>query len=568
VLKGRPRDDPEPLIMTLRDVLDRLPETRWPRLCLTLLCLLLWLPGFFTLPPGDRDESRFAQASRQMVESGDYVRIRYGEEARNKKPVGIYWTQSASVHVAEALGIGARDQIWPYRVPSLLGALLGVLATFHWGRALVGRRAAFLAAAMMASCLVLVVEAHIAKTDAALFATVAAGMGLLGRAYLAPGQFSARQAAGFWLVMGASILLKGPIGPMVALLAVITLAIADRSSGWLKVLRPLWGVPLMAACIAPWFIAIGIATQGHFFSEAVGGDMLSKVSSGEESHWGPPGYYILTFLIAAFPAAFLVLRALPGAWRDRLNPGTRFLLAWIIPSWLLFEAVATKLPHYSLPMYPPLMLLGAAWAMDPLRRKAPRWLGWVGMVALVLGSVGLGLAAAVLPWLADKRIDPVALLGIPAAALFLWVVLTEIRRGAMARAGLSAAILAIPLYLVAMGDVLPRLTAPWIAPRVAALLADRAPGLNPAQFGIAGYHEPSQMFATGTGTVLLSNGPAGAAFLAEAPGRFAAIGDRDIAAFRMEADRRGLALQEEGSVEGFNYTRGRHIVLRLFRLAS
>jgi 4-amino-4-deoxy-L-arabinose transferase-like glycosyltransferase len=552
--------------MSLRDVLDRLPETRWPRLCLSLLCLLLWLPGFFTLPPGDRDESRFAQASRQMVESGDHVRIRYGEEARNKKPVGIHWAQSASVQVAEALGVGSRNQIWPYRVPSLLGALLGVLATFHWGRALVGRRAAFLGAAMMASCLVLVVEAHIAKTDAALFATVAAGMGLLGRAYLAPGGFSARQAAGFWLVMGLSILLKGPIGPMVVALAVVTLVIADRGGRWLRALRPAWGIPMMLLVVLPWFVAIGIATEGRFFAEAVGGDMLAKVNSGEEAHWGPPGYYILTFLLAAFPAGFLVLRALPAAWRDRLSPGTRFLLAWIIPSWLIFEAVATKLPHYSLPMYPPLMLLGAAWAMDPLRRPSPRWLRWLGIAALVLGAAGLGLASALLPYLADRRIDPVALLGIPAAALFLWAVLAELRRGALARAALVAAVLSIPLYAVALEGVLPRLTAPWVGPRVATLLAARAPGLPPAQFGVAGYHEPSQLFATGTGTVLLRNGAAAAAFLAEAPGRFAAVGDRDLAAFQAEAGRIGLKAQEEGSVEGFNYTRGRHIVLRLFRM--
>ena len=553
--------------MSFHDVLDRLPETRWPRLCLTLLCLLLWLPGFFSLPPGDRDESRFAQASRQMVESGDYVRIRYGEEERNKKPVGIHWAQAASVHVVETLGVGSRDQIWPYRLPSLLGALLGVLATFHWGRALVGRRAAFLAAAMLGSCLVLTVETHIAKTDAALFATVAAGMGLLGRAYLSSGTFNARQAAAFWLVMGVSILLKGPIGPMVAALAILTLVISDRAGSWLKALRPAWGIPLMVLVVVPWFIAIGVATEGRFFAEAVGGDMLAKVNSGEEAHWGPPGYYILTFLIAAFPAAFLALRALPAAWKDRLNPATRFLLAWLIPSWLVFEAVATKLPHYSLPMFPPLMLLGAAWAMDPLRRPAPAWLRGIGVFALVLGAVGLGLASAALPYIADRRIDPFALLGIPAAALFLWGVMGALRRGQPAQAGLAAAILAIPLYAVALQGVLPRMSAPWVSPRTALLLEEKAPDLPATQFGIVGYHEPSLMFSVGTGTQLLRNGAAGAAFLADAPGRYAAIGDRDLAAFQAEAQRLGLRLQEEGSVEGYNYTRGRHIVLRLFRTA-
>ncbi|HZH47227.1 MAG TPA: glycosyltransferase family 39 protein, partial [Roseococcus sp.] len=61
---------------------------RRPRLLLVALCLLLFLPGFFSIPATDRDESRFAQATRQMLDSGDYVRLRVGEEDRNKKPVG------------------------------------------------------------------------------------------------------------------------------------------------------------------------------------------------------------------------------------------------------------------------------------------------------------------------------------------------------------------------------------------------------------------------------------------------------------------------------------------------
>ena len=87
------------------------PLQRRPLLALVLLCLLLWLPGFFTLPATDRDEARFAQASRQMVDSGDYVRIRFGQEERNKKPAGIHWLQSAAVHAVEATGLGDRTDI-------------------------------------------------------------------------------------------------------------------------------------------------------------------------------------------------------------------------------------------------------------------------------------------------------------------------------------------------------------------------------------------------------------------------------------------------------------------------
>src|SRR6516225_1100814 len=70
---------------------------------LVLCALLLFLPGFFTIPPVDRDEARFAQATKQMVESGDYVNIRFQEDVRYKKPVGIYWLQSAAVEVATEL---------------------------------------------------------------------------------------------------------------------------------------------------------------------------------------------------------------------------------------------------------------------------------------------------------------------------------------------------------------------------------------------------------------------------------------------------------------------------------
>lgn len=555
-------------MQALRDFLDRLPETRRPLPWLALLCALLWLPGFFTIPAGDRDESRFAQATRQMVESGDYVRIRLGEVERNKKPAGIHWAQATAVHAVEALRVGTRADIWAYRLPSLLGALAAVLATAHFGRMLVGRRAAFLGAAMLAGCFVLGIETHIAKTDAALLGTIVVAMGLMGRAYLAPGSFTAKQAAAFWLVLGGSVLLKGPIGPLVPLLAGVTLAAADRAwtngAPWLRALRPGWGVPLLVLAAAPWFIAVTIATEGRFITEALGGDMLGKVGGADENHWGPPGYYLASFGIAAFPAAFLVLRAAPGAWADRLQPATRFLLAWAVPVWLMFEAVTTKLPHYALPAYPALMLLAAAWALDPLRRQPPRWLALLSVFGAVAVAAGLAAVAVALPVLADGRVSLVALLSVPAAALFIAGLVAMLRDGAPARAALVAVLLAVPLQAIVMEGVLPRLTAPWISPRLAALVQQAAPGLPDERFGIAGYHEPSLQFALGGEIRLLRDGADAARFLAGGPGRFAAVADRQEAGFRAEASTLGLALREAGTVAGFNYSRGRRVAIVLY----
>ncbi len=75
------------------------------RRCCFVVSLLCFLPGFFSIPPVDRDEARFAQATKQMVESGDYIDIRFQDEVRYKKPVGIYWLQAAIVRGAEALGV-------------------------------------------------------------------------------------------------------------------------------------------------------------------------------------------------------------------------------------------------------------------------------------------------------------------------------------------------------------------------------------------------------------------------------------------------------------------------------
>ena len=109
-------------------------------------------PGFVSLQPMDRDEPRYAQASKQMLESGDFVDIRFQNEARHKKPVGIYWLQAASVAAGEALGVpDAHTAIALYRIPSLIGATAMVLLTYWAALAFGGRREAFLAAAFVAA---------------------------------------------------------------------------------------------------------------------------------------------------------------------------------------------------------------------------------------------------------------------------------------------------------------------------------------------------------------------------------------------------------------------------------
>src|SRR5581483_10779001 len=153
---------------------------RRPLPLLALLGLLLWLPGILSLPLLDRDESRFAQSSRQMVESGNWVDIRLGHVPRYKKPVGIYWLQAAATSVA-----GRDDQIWTYRLPSLFGAIAASWLTVWVALAVAGAEAAFLAGLLMLGSVLLTAEASIATTDAVLLACSLGMQGVLIRIYRA-----------------------------------------------------------------------------------------------------------------------------------------------------------------------------------------------------------------------------------------------------------------------------------------------------------------------------------------------------------------------------------------------
>src|SRR5208282_3723751 len=147
---------------------------------LIIVSIIAFLPGFFQIPPVDRDEARFAQATKQMIETGDYVDIRFQNNVRYKKPIGIYWLQATVVKTAETLGFPhARTTIWLYRVPSLFGAIGAVLLTYACALAFVSRRAAMLAALMMVGSPLFGFEARLATTDAVLLVAVIAAMGVL-----------------------------------------------------------------------------------------------------------------------------------------------------------------------------------------------------------------------------------------------------------------------------------------------------------------------------------------------------------------------------------------------------
>lgn len=536
-------------------------------LFLLALSLLAFLPGFFQIPPVDRDEARFAQATKQMVETGDYVDIRFQNEVRYKKPVGIYWLQAAAVKFGEKLGVPeARTTIWLYRIPSLLGAIGAVLLTYWAALAFVSRRAALLAAVMLAASILLGVEARLAKTDAVLLLTSIAAMGALARAYLSEHRPGVADVSGwtvpaiFWTAVAGGVLLKGPVILMLIVLTAGALIVLDRSMRWVWKLRPIPGLLWMFVLVLPWFIAILSRTGDTFLTESLGKDLFAKVASGQESHGAPPGYYLALFWVTFWPAAPLALLAAPAVWSARREPGTRFLLAWVVPAWIVFELVITKLPHYVLPLYPAIAILTAG-ALDSGVLSRNRWLvrgtsGWFLMplifcLAAIVGEIFIGRQFDLLPW-------PLAA-GAMIVGLLAWRLYeSDGAERSLLRAAAASILIAGAVY----GLIAPSMT-PLFPSVMLAQVQQEADCADPVSAS-AGFHEPSLVFLAGTQTVLAD--AAGAAdFLLQGGCRFAFIDARQERSFARRAEAIGLRYSTGPRIEGVNINGGRPLTIAVYR---
>ncbi len=530
-----------------------------------LLALIAGLPGLLLLPPLDRDESRFAQATAQMLEGGDYVDIRFQDDPRWKKPIGIYWMQAAAV--AATSDVEDRN-IQPYRLPSLLGAMLAAWAVAWAGAALFGQRAGFLAGVMLGATFLLSTEAGIAKTDAMLAGLTTLSMAALARIYMATraGEKADRlHKLLFWVGIGLSILIKGPIGLLVVALTIIALSIWDRNVRWLGQLGWGWGLPLTALLVGPWAIAITIATDGGFWREAIGGDLAPKIAGAHESHGGFPGMYVLLSPLLLFPVTLMLPAALSTGWHRRVEPAVRFAVCWLVPAWLMFELAPTKLWHYTLPTFGAIALLAAAALTQP-----------IGKISRVTGAL-LGLLAAVIICL----ITVYGLTEFGRSTAQTWATVTIVFAVMAAavggfllvnRAAITGVLIAVVFGILAhagLAGTIRQLRPLSIAPRLVQTLdsaeLNPAQGRYPGPVAITTFHEPSFVFLTGKETQL-TDGAGAARALAE--GRPAIVEARDDEAFRRALADLGAAGRAVGVVSGHNYSSGDDVRLTVYAPAG
>jgi 4-amino-4-deoxy-L-arabinose transferase-like glycosyltransferase len=545
---------------------------------IALIALTSALMGAARVPVTDIDEARFAQATRQMVESDDYVRIRFQDSDRNRKPVGIYWLQAASVNAMQPF-VERLNTIWPYRLPSALGLMLASLATLWAGTVLFGARIGFVGAAIFSVGFLAGVEGMLAKTDAMLTGLTAIAFAAL--AQLRTGTKRPRVVAlVFWAAVGCGVLIKGPLTPLATGLTLAALALWERRADWMKPLA-FWPGPLLALAISlPWLIAIGIATDGQFYADLLKNEIGPKlVSGGDHRHGGIPGYYLLWLPLLIFPATYALPAAARLGWSairaprdDASHSAFRFLLAWAGVIFLIFEILPAKLVHYTLPSYPAIALMCAA-GIFAMHGNRWRTVHPAGLVLFgVSGALIVGLMAFIstfMPgYLADAGVRRAIATGLIGALTLGGAIagLILLRRPTARAAVLVACALILSFSL--RERLLPEARTLFVSNEAAATMtrARLMPAAN-ENFWIIGYEQPSIIFLTRTWVRFVETED-----LAETPvqaGDGIIIEGRVFAQAQATLRERGLEFEAvDRPARGMAIGRGEYMTLNIGRLRA
>jgi 4-amino-4-deoxy-L-arabinose transferase-like glycosyltransferase len=346
------------------------------------------------------------------------------------------------------------------------------------------------------------------------------------------------------------------------------------------------GILLLLAIIAPWGVAISLETQGAFFKGHLLGDVLSKVVAGMESHGAYPGTYVLLAFVTFFPGSLFLVPTVAYSIKMWRVPAIRYFLAWIVPGWLAFELIPTKLPHYVLPFYPALALTmgfvivsetltigkskeGTSWMTPSRLRGLIPFLPWlvvaaVSIAAVLIASIQFGQG---LRWPSVA----VALLVVTEGVLVVWLLR---RRRILEVVVILVAVTGLG-YTLFFGSILPGLRDLWAGQKIVRMVSAFCPspqvvskgqspssGCSSERIAVTGYREPSVVFLLGTQTPLVINVADAAKHVLQNHSHLAVVEEHQLNEFKKALGNK--TVRELDKVQAFNYTKGKRMTLYLF----
>ena len=396
-------------------------------------CVLFHIVGTWSLPLIDRDEPRFAEASREMIERADYIVPYFNNQLRLDKPPLAYWAQVASYRI-----FGEND--FAARFPSVLAAALIALSIFAWGSRLGGEKIGWWAAIIFTLSLQTFLHAKAAVADMwlVLLMTIAHWSGFeliqlptLNSQRSTPNSEQTNQASNikhqtflwwwiFYLSLALGFLAKGPIA-WIPLLTITAIIIYERDWQLARGFKFIRGILLTLVIVALWGIPALLQTHGEFFSVGIGRHVIGRSFSTMEGHGANSlgmyllllPFYFVTVFVSFFPWSIKLPWLARRLWRQSRtgvsDPGYKprddtdnYLLAGSAIIFVIFTLISTKLPHYTLPAFPLLALLlarhwqGAAVSSPPATAARRRSFGKLALTtACVWVAIGLVVSPVV-----------------------------------------------------------------------------------------------------------------------------------------------------------------------------
>ena len=543
---------------------------------LVILIILALFSGQYSIPPIDRDEARFAQASSQMIQSGDYVNIKFQDEIRAKKPIGIYWLQAFSAKIF------GQEDIGSYRIPSLLSSIITLAFVGLISRLIFPFYQSLIVTLLFSSSIVFMGEAHLAKTDATLLCLICVQQYFLLKIILVQDntfKLKYLYPTLVWLAFSFGVLIKGPISIAILFLTVIVFSIIHRSISLIKSLRPMLGFLICSLVILPWFLAIDEATNGMFLQKAFQEDFFSKLESGQEGHGALPGTHFLTLSISIWPIATFLPCLILFSLQNRTNIIIKFLLCWILPFWCIIELIPTKLIHYPLPVLPAIAILSIGGVLQfksnikKIKSVLLRKITYISSILLSFG--GIVLSGGIFYISSKFNIENDIILTFFTILLVLIAIVIFILSNTLIfnfknlYLDISKNFYNILLAIIALGSIFNIINYNFVLPKLDYLYPSKAiimklKKIKADAIASSGYHEPSLVFLL-NGNVLLSDPHEVAIFMAEGKNNVALIEKNDLKQFLETTNDLNLKINEISIVKGFNIAKGRHVEIYIFQ---
>jgi len=379
--------------------LSKIYPQKWGQLALLLgLCIVLFFVNLGQWDLWNSDELRYAQASREMVDRGDWILMHSNGRVYPDKPPMFFWFVALSSYVWGGFNS------FSARFPSAFFGTLTVLLTFFLGRKLFCSRTGFLSGLVLATNTEFVYLTTRGNIDATFtFFTTASLFCLVywygGRQEKEKSTLDRLSIYGFYVAMALATLTKGLLGFVLPLMVALGYLLIRKDWQGMRGMKLLPGIPILLAIVLAWYLPAVSKGGPGYLNETLFRHTIDRYTEGW-SHARPMYYYLFRFPGNFLPWIFFLPAGMIYAYmRGKIEKKGKslFLLLWFVLIFVFFSLSKGKRELYLLPLYPAASLMvGKVWvdfisgSTDPLRQE------WISLALCALMGFVL-IAGLVIP---------------------------------------------------------------------------------------------------------------------------------------------------------------------------